>query len=58
MVATTRTAFGQGEIPVAPRGWFLVPLFVIDEAVNRIIDGTITGYQHDPGTASLTRVVG
>ena len=38
---------------VVPREWFLVPLFVVDEAVNRIMDGTITGYQYDPGTASL-----
>ncbi len=44
--------------PVVPREWFLVPLFVIDEAVNRIKDGIITDYQYDPGTASLTRVVG
>ena len=41
--------------PVVPREWFLVPLFVIDEAVNRIKDGTITDYQYDPGTASLKR---
>lgn len=41
--------------PVVPREWYLVPLFVIDEAVSRIKDGTITGYQYDPGTASLKR---
>jgi len=39
--------------PVVPREWFLVPLFVIDEAVSRIRDGTITGYEYDPSTASL-----
>ena len=39
--------------PVVPREWFLVPLFVIDEAVSRIKDGTITDYQYDPSTASL-----
>ncbi len=44
--------FGQ---PVIPREWFLVPLFVIDEAVERIRDGTITAYTYDPKTASLTR---
>lgn len=44
--------------PVVPREWFLVPLFVIDEAVSRIKDGTITEYQYDPGTASLKRGVG
>lgn len=42
---------------VVPREWFLVPLFVVDEAVNRIKDGTITGYQYDPRTASLKRTV-
>lgn len=45
-------------LPVVPREWFLVPLFVIDEAVNRIKDGTITGYRYDPSTASLKRPVG
>lgn len=44
--------FGQ---PVIPREWFLVPLFVVDEAVDRIKDGTITDYRYDPKTASLRR---
>lgn len=39
--------------PVKPREWFLVPLQVIDEAVQRIIDGSITSYTYDPTTASL-----
>lgn len=47
--------FGQ---PVVPREWFLVPLFVIDEAIEKIRDGTITGYAYDPNTASLTRAAG
>ena len=37
--------------PVVPREWFLVPLFVIDEAVEQIKDGTITDYTYDPKTA-------
>jgi len=41
--------------PVLPREWFLVPLFVIDEAVERIKDGSITGYIYDPKTASLVK---
>lgn len=41
--------------PVIPREWFLVPLFVVDEAVERIKDGTITQYRYDPGTASLKK---
>jgi hypothetical protein len=39
--------------PVIPREWFLVPLFVIDDAVEKIKDGTITGYVYDPNSARL-----
>jgi hypothetical protein len=39
--------------PVKPREWFLVPLQVIDEAVQRIRDGSITSVIYDPVTASL-----
>ena len=39
--------------PVVPREWFLVPLFVIKEAVERIKDGTISDYLYDPKSASL-----
>ncbi|WP_028745422.1 GIY-YIG nuclease family protein [Rhizobium mesoamericanum] len=41
--------------PITPREWFLVPLFVVDDAIEKIKDGTITGYTYDPKTASLTR---
>jgi hypothetical protein len=41
--------------PVKPREWFLVPLFAINEAVERIKDGTITGYVYDPVTARLVK---
>lgn len=44
--------FGQ---PVAPREWFLVPLFVIKEAVERIKDGAISAYRYDPNGAALLR---
>lgn len=44
--------------PVIPREWFLVPLFVINEAVERIKDGTITGYKYEPKSASLVKVEG
>ena len=39
--------------PVTPREWFLVPLFAIDEAVERIRDGSIKGVAYDAATASL-----
>ncbi|MYJ73960.1 MAG: GIY-YIG nuclease family protein [Gammaproteobacteria bacterium] len=39
--------------PVVPREWFLAPLDVIDEAVEKIREGTITHYRYDAGSASL-----
>jgi hypothetical protein len=47
---TIEDRFGQ---PVKPREWFLVPLHVIDEAVERIRNGSITAVQYDPATATL-----
>lgn len=41
--------------PVVPREWFLVPLFVVDEAMERIKDGTITEFVYDPASAALVR---
>jgi len=39
--------------PYSPREWFMVPLFVIDEAVERIKDGTIVDFRYDPTSATL-----
>ncbi len=47
---TIEDRFGH---PVKPREWFLVPLHVIDEAVGRIRDGSITEVVYDPKTAQL-----
>jgi hypothetical protein len=41
--------------PYVPREWFMVPLFVIDEAVERIKDGTIVDYRYDPKSAKLVK---
>jgi hypothetical protein len=41
--------------PVVPREWFLTPLFAVDEAVERIKDGTITRYVYDPAMARLRK---
>ena len=41
--------------PVIPREWFLVPVFVIDDAVEKIRDGTITEFSYDPELARLVR---
>src|SRR5215468_7569067 len=45
--------FGQ---PVIPHEWFLVPLFVVNQAVDRIKDGTITGYRYDPKAAAIVPI--
>lgn len=42
--------------PVRPREWFLVPLFVIDEVVERIKDKTITEYAYEPKVAKLVEL--
>jgi len=47
---TIEDRFGH---PVKPREWFLVPLPVIDEAVRRILDGSMTDVVYDPRTARL-----
>jgi len=41
--------------PVKPREWFLVPIPVIDDVVEKIKDGTITNFVYDPAAACLKR---
>ena len=41
---------------VQPREWFLVPLPVVEEVVERIKDGSIKRYRYDPGSAALQLV--
>ncbi len=40
---------------VKPREWFLVPLEVIEEVIEKIKEGTIDQFRYDPKTANLTR---
>lgn len=42
--------------PVSPREWFLVPLFVIDQVVEKIKDGSITNYVYDPESVALKKI--
>ncbi|PWC27404.1 GIY-YIG nuclease family protein [Teichococcus aestuarii] len=42
--------FGKVSIP---REWFLVPLFVIDQVVEKIKDASVVSYTYDPKSASL-----
>lgn len=39
--------------PVTPQEWFLVPLFIIDEVVEKIKDGTISEYRYDVESVTL-----
>lgn len=41
--------------PVVPREWFLVPFHVVDEAVERIKDGSISRHYYDIASASLIK---
>jgi hypothetical protein len=52
---TLQDRFGN---PVRPREWFLVPLQVIDEAVGRIVDGSIAAMVYDRATAALVPKAG
>lgn len=42
--------------PVRPKEWFLVPSFIIDEAVARIEDQSILEYQFDPKTMAFVKM--
>lgn len=41
--------------PIVPREWFLVPLFVIDEAVEKIKDNSIVNFRYDPTSGKLVK---
>ena len=40
---------------VKPKEWFLVPLPVIDETIQKIVDGTISDYEYRPEVAKLEK---
>lgn len=42
--------------PIKPREWFLVPLSAIDDAVQRIQDGTISNFQYNRASARIERI--
>ena len=42
--------------PVVPREWFLVPLFIIKEAVEMIKDGTIADVRYNPKTVAFEKI--
>ena len=40
-------------VPVEPKEWFLVPLSAIEEAIEKIMQGTIGDFRYDPETARV-----
>jgi hypothetical protein len=44
--------FGFG---IEPQEWFLAPLGVIREAIDKLMDGSLQRYQYDPETAQLMK---
>ena len=41
---------------VKPREWFMVPLNIIDEAVQCIQDGSIAAMRYEPKTSQLVEI--
>lgn len=39
--------------PIVPREWFLVPLFVIDETIEKIRDRSIVNFRYDPNLVKI-----
>lgn len=41
--------------PVIPQEWFLVPLFFIDQVVEKIMDCSLQDFQYDPASTALIK---
>jgi len=41
--------------PIVPREWFLVPLFAVNEVVEKMKDGTLSQYRYDGNSACLVQ---
>jgi len=46
--------FGQG---IEPKEWFLVPVSVIQDAVGKLMNGSIGDFRYDPKLAKIVRYV-
>ncbi|ETI58057.1 GIY-YIG nuclease family protein [Marinomonas profundimaris] len=42
--------------PIVPREWFLVPLSVIDEVVEKLKDGCLSDYRYDTKSAKVVEI--
>lgn len=50
---TLKDRFGE---EIVPREWFVVPLPVINEALEKLIDGSIAKYRYDVKCASIVKI--
>jgi hypothetical protein len=41
--------------PVKPREWYLLPLKVVEEAIEKILDGSIIRYRYDANRAEIIK---
>lgn len=41
--------------PIKPREWFVVPMAALDEAIQKLFDGTINQYRYDRNEQSLVK---
>jgi hypothetical protein len=41
--------------PIKPREWFLLPLDVIEQAIEKIIDGSIIHYRYDASKLEIVK---
>lgn len=41
---------------VEPREWFLVPLSIVEEAIGKLIDGTLPQYRYEPKEGSIVSI--
>ncbi len=42
--------------PIYPREWFLVPLFIVDDVVEKIKDKTLSNYRYDTNEVKLIKI--
>ena len=42
---------------VEPREWFLVPLVIIEESIQKLIEGKISEYRYEPNQGAIVKII-